>query len=118
MILEKFKFRCLNMQQLIIKSKWFKDNPVYEYEDSIGEDMIFWYELVLKNPKIAFINEVNSIYFNFQKGSLTNNLSASFFVKAINGYEHIYEILKSNKVLTSYLKCEFYNNFYNGILRL
>lgn len=115
-ILKKYNFICFNMQQLIIDLNWFKKNAVFEQENTLGEDMIFWYELVDKNPRISFLAFSNTIYFNYQMGSLTNNINEIFFEKSLNGYKYIYEIFITNGSLNDYINSEFYKNYYNGLL--
>lgn len=92
-ILLKTNFKSQSIQACLISKNLISDNNLKMIEGALGEDTLFFYELIINSNLIKVSNDIIHIYYNKDKNSLTNKISIDFY----NQY-YILEISKKEKL--------------------
>ncbi|WP_204107734.1 glycosyltransferase [Clostridium baratii] len=109
------KFKGMSIQALIVKKEIIEKNNIEQVLGAVGQDTLFFYELLMKCETIKVINETIHIYYAAVEGSTVNNISKKYFEKAYKIEKAKYEFFKREGLLKDYLekRYEFYfKNWY------
>lgn len=79
-IIKKLNFTVNSIQALIIKKDIVISNDLVMEEGAIGQDTIFFLELIMCSKNIKVIDEEIHIYNSFREDSVTNQLSKNYFI--------------------------------------
>ncbi|GLI56785.1 hypothetical protein PM10SUCC1_22990 [Propionigenium maris DSM 9537] len=111
----KTNFRAQSIQALIVKKEIITKNSLEMIEGAIGQDTLFFQELILNSKNIIFIDELIHLYYAAVEGSAVNNISRKFFERYLIMEKGRLEALESYGLLKSYKEQKFeyyYKNWY------
>lgn len=77
------KFAVNSIQGTLIRKNLIMDNNLNMVDGAIGEDTLYFIELMLNSKKIKVIDEMIHIYYAALSTSETNNINESFFKKSL-----------------------------------
>lgn len=115
-LLKKTDLKAQSIQALIVKKDIILKNNLKMVENAVGQDTLFFQELLLKCSKIKVIDLDIHIYYAAVSTSVTNTISKEFFEKYVTLSERRYEFLKENHLLDHYLKNRFASYFVGWFL--
>lgn len=108
-ILLKSNFSVNSIQAILIKKDLIiKNNVIME---GIGEDTVFFYEIMLLSKKIRVINEIIHLYYKNREDSLTNNIDNKYFDGHLLAQKRKKKIFEKFNILNSYLNSKQENHF-------
>ena len=114
------KFPVNSIQAIMIKKNLILENNLKMVNGAIGQDTLFFIELMLNAKKIKIIEDIIHIYYAAVKTSITNNNSISFFEKSLLLEREMAIKLENYGVKEEYIygKLEFfYKNWYMSKLK-
>lgn len=114
------KFPVNSIQAIMIKKNLILENNLKMVNGAIGQDTLFFIELMLNAKKIKIIEDIIHIYYAAVKTSITNNNSISFFEKSLLLEKEMAIKLENYGVKEEYIygKLEFfYKNWYMSKLK-
>ncbi|WOH37517.1 glycosyltransferase [Thalassotalea fonticola] len=79
--IEEYNFPTQSTQALMLKKCLLTDNDIDMVHGAVGEDTLFYHELLLHSKYTVFINEMIHIYYAAVEGSTVNTISSGFFKK-------------------------------------
>lgn len=103
--------RAQSIQALIVKKDVIIQNDLKMVEKAVGQDTLFFQELILNCSKIKAIRLVIHIYFAAVSNSVTNTISKTFFERYHLLEKERYIFLKTNSLLDNYVSNRFLNYF-------
>lgn len=109
------KFKGMSIQALLVKRDIIEKNNLEQVIGAVGQDTLFFYELLLNCNKVKAINETIHIYYAAVEGSTVNNISKRYFEKAYKIEMAKYKFFKNNNLLKNYLEKRYefyYKNWY------
>lgn len=109
------KFKGMSIQALVVKKDIIIKNKIEQVIGAVGQDTLFFYELLMNCKNVKVINETIHIYYAAVEGSTVNNISKKYFEKAYKIEKAKYEFFKKQGLLDEYLekRYEFYfKNWY------
>lgn len=109
------KFKGMSIQALLIKKDIITKNNLEQVIGAVGQDTLFFYELLLNCNRIKVINETIHIYYAAVEGSTVNSISKRYFEKAYKIEMAKYKFFKKNNLLNNYLEKRYefyYKNWY------
>ena len=111
-LLLKSNFSVNSIQAMLIKKNLIIKNNVKM--EGIGEDTVFFYEVMLLSQKIRIINEIIHLYYKNREDSLTNKIDNEYFHGHLLAQKRKKKILEKFHVLDSYLnlKQEYHFKYY------
>lgn len=99
-----------SIQALIIKKDIITKNNIKMVEGAVGQDTLFFHEIMLSSKKCLSIDEYIHVYYAAVTGSVTNSVSKSLFDKYLKLETERISFLLKNQLMTSYMEQKF--NFY------
>ncbi|MBS4204784.1 glycosyltransferase [Lederbergia citrea] len=111
------QFKAMSIQALIAKREVIGDHSLKMVEGAVGQDTIFFQELLLKSKKTKVINEQIHIYYAAVSGSAVNSISKKFFEKYYILEQYRVKMLKENNLLDMYIEKKFEYYFTNWYLK-
>lgn len=114
------KFPVNSIQAIMIKKNLILEKNLKMVNGAIGQDTLFFIELMLNVKKIKIIEDIIHIYYAAVKTSITNNNSISFFEKSLLLEREMAIKLENYGVKEEYIyeKLEFfYKNWYMSKLK-
>lgn len=109
------KFKGMSIQALMVKKSIIKENNLSQVLGAVGQDTLFFYQLLLNSSIVKTINETIHIYYAAVEGSTVNDISKKYFNKAFKIEEAKYNFFKQNDLLENYLSNRYgfyYKNWY------
>lgn len=116
-LLIKSNFKSQSTQALIINRDMIENSSLKMVEGAIGEDTLFFYELLLNSNNVKVIDYDIHIYYAAVSGSSVNNISKSFFEKYYKLEKVKIPTLKEYDVFNDYLSRKFEYYFKNWYLK-
>lgn len=101
-LLIKNNFSVDSIQAIMIKKDLILDNNVIM--EGIGEDTVFFYEIMLLSKKIKIINEFIHLYYKDRDDSLTNTIDDKYFEGHLLAQKRKKNVLENNGILLNYLR--------------
>lgn len=111
--LVKSMFKGMSIQALLVRKDVIEKNELKQIVGAVGQDTLFFYELLMKSKAIKAIDLPIHIYYAAVEGSTVNSISAKYFERAYKIEEAKYKFYKENNLLDSYLKTRFEYYFKN-----
>lgn len=105
-----------SIQALIVKKDLIVKNNLKMVEKAVGQDTLFFQELLLKSNKTKVIDLDIHIYYAAVSGSVTNKISKRFFEKYWILEQKRLPFLKENGLLATYMEKRFSYYFKNWYL--
>ncbi|WML58599.1 glycosyltransferase [Neobacillus sp. PS2-9] len=113
----KSQFKAMSIQALICKREVIGDQSLRMVEGAVGQDTIFFQELLLHSKKTKAINLPIHIYYAAVSGSAVNTISKRFFEKYYILEKYRVNMLKENGLLQDYIEKRFEYYFTNWYLK-
>jgi len=110
------QFKAMSIQALIVKREIIGNHRLKMIEGAVGQDTLFFHELLLNSPKVRVINLPIHIYYAAVSGSAVNSISKSFFQKYLIMEENRSIFLRKHGILKEYLEKRFDYYFENWYL--
>lgn len=118
-LIVKNNFRVNSIQAMLIKKSIVLNNNVIM--EGIGEDTVFFYEVMLLSNKIKVVNEVIHLYYKDREGSLTNSANNEYFEGHLLAQKRKKKVFETFGILDEYLKAKQEYHFkyylYNKMLK-
>ncbi len=115
----KNNFSVNSIQAMLVKKSIILNNNVTM--EGIGEDTVFFYEVMLLSRKVKVINEVIHLYYKDREGSLTNSINNEYFDGHFMSQKRKKKIFENFGILESYLNTKqeyhFKHYLYNKMLQ-
>lgn len=111
-LIEK-RFAAQSMQACVIKRDFLVDNNLKCVEGAIGEDTLFFYELVVAADSMYSVTLPIHVYYADRDGSSVNDVGVSFFKRSLLCEQAQVAFLKREGLLDAY-KASALNRFMNG----
>lgn len=105
--LERSQLTAQSIQAMIIKKDIILNNQIKMVEGAIGQDTIYFQELLLNCNKVKAINEVIHMYYGAVADSVTNVVGKSFFEKYLKLEKYRIEFLEQHNLLDGYIENRF-----------
>lgn len=108
----KNNFNVDSIQALLVKKDLILNNNVIM--EGIGEDTVFFYEIMLLSKKIRVINQIIHFYYVNREDSLTNSINNRYFDGHLLAQKRKKDVFESFGVLEEYLnkKQEIHFKYY------
>lgn len=108
----KNNFSVDSIQAMLIKKSIILNNNVIM--EGIGEDTVFFYEIMLLSHQIRIINQVIHLYYKDRENSLTNNMNNDYFDGHLLAQKRKKKVFEQFDMLDSYLKTkqEYHFKYY------
>lgn len=105
--------RAQSIQALIVKKKIIADNNLQMVERAVGQDTLFFQQLILNCNTFKAVDRIIHIYYAAVTTSVTNSISKRFFEKYLILERKRYEFLEEEGLLDLYLTDRF-NSYFVG----
>ncbi|TVT28877.1 glycosyltransferase [Salinicoccus cyprini] len=105
--LKRSFLKAQSIQALVVRKDIIIDNNIKMVEGAIGQDTIYYQELLINSSKVKAIDEVVHMYYGAVADSVTNVISISFFEKYMKLERYRIDFLKSNDLLDEYIENRF-----------
>lgn len=115
--LVRTKFKAMSIQALIAKRDIIVNNDLQMVEGAVGQDTIFFQELLLHANKSKVIDEPIHIYYAAVEGSAVNTISKRFFERYLKLERYRVQMLKENGLFEDYVEQRFAYYFQNWYLK-
>lgn len=113
--LVKSMFKGMSIQALLVKKDVIVRNSLKQVVGAVGQDTLFFYELLMNSKNIKAIDLPIHIYYAAVEGSTVNNISRKYFERAYKIEEAKFKFYRENNLLKSYIdtRLEYYiKNWY------
>lgn len=111
------QFKAMSIQALIAKRDVILNPDLQMVEGAVGQDTIFFQELMLHSNKVKVINEPIHIYYAAVEGSAVNTISKRFFERYLKLEKYRVQMLKENNLFNEYVEQRFAYYFQNWYLK-
>lgn len=115
--LKQTNLRTQSIQALIIKKELITKNNLKMVDKAIGQDSLFFQQLIINSNKIKAVDRIVHIYFASVSNSVTNTISKKFFMRYLILEKERYKFLKNEKLLEIYIAQRFNYYFVNWYLK-
>ncbi|QTN00780.1 glycosyltransferase [Sediminibacillus dalangtanensis] len=115
--LVKTSFKAMSIQALIVKRKVVRENNLKMVESAIGQDTLFFYELLTHSNKTRVVDLDIHIYYADVGGSVTNVISKQFFSRYLLLEEERFQFFERNGLVKEYVEKRFATYFKNWYLK-
>lgn len=115
--LVKTQFKSMSIQALIVKKDLIDNAQIRMVEGAIGQDTIFFQELLLHSTFTKVINEPIHIYYAAVEGSSVNEITKTFFEKYYKLEKYRIKMLSEHDLFEQYLEQRFAYYFQNWYLK-
>nr|WP_222618970.1 MULTISPECIES: glycosyltransferase [Ornithinibacillus] len=110
-------FKAMSIQALVLKKELVINNSLKMVEGAIGQDTLFFQELLMNAKKVKAINLDIHIYYAAVSGSVTNVISKSFFDRYLILEKERKHFLEQHDLLGAYIEEKFFLYFKNWYLK-
>ena len=105
--------RAQSIQALIVKKEIIADNNLQMVEKAVGQDTLFFQQLILNCNTFKAVDRIIHIYYAAVTTSVTNSISKRFFEKYLILEKERYAFLREEGLLDLYLTDRF-NSYFVG----
>src|SRR5699024_1025587 len=108
--LKRSYLKAQSIQAMIVRKNVITENNIKMVEGAIGQDTIYYQELLLHSNKVKAIDEVIHMYYGAVSDSVTNTVGISFFKKYLKLEEYRIRFLTENDLINEYIedRLEYY----------
>ncbi|MGE8206962.1 glycosyltransferase [Heyndrickxia sp. NPDC080065] len=114
--LVKTQFKAMSIQALIINRQLIEEHSLQMVEGAIGQDTLFFQELLLHAKRVKAINKDIHIYYGAVSGSVVNSISKKFLEKYFLLEKRRIEVYKQHHIIKDYVEIRFEYYFKNWYL--
>ncbi|MGL4912221.1 MAG: glycosyltransferase family 2 protein, partial [Romboutsia sp.] len=115
-ILYKTEFMAQSIQALLVKKSIIIDNSLKMVNGAIGEDTLFFYQLLTYCNNIKVVKDVIHKYYTNREDSMTNSIDVNYFKKHLLLEKEKKIFLQEQDLIDGYLKYKQSYNFKVWIL--
>lgn len=101
------KFAVNSIQAALIRKKLILNNNLKMVDGAVGEDTLYFLELMLNSNKVKIIDEMIHIYYAALSTSETNNINKNFFRKSLLLEKEMSKKLDQYKLKDIYIDIKF-----------
>lgn len=105
--LKRSFLKAQSIQAMIVRKNIIDNNNIKMVEGAIGQDTIYYQELLLHSNKVKVIDEVIHMYYGAVADSVTNTVGLSFFEKYLKLEKYRINFLTENDLINEYLEDRF-----------
>lgn len=109
--------RAQSIQALIVKKHIITDNNLKMVENAVGQDTLFFQQLILNCKKFKAVDRIIHIYYAAVSTSVTNSISKRFFEKYLILEKERYAFLQEEELLDLYIEERFHSYFIGWYLK-
>jgi glycosyltransferase involved in cell wall biosynthesis len=109
-------FKAQSIQALMVKKDLLILNNLKMIPGAIGEDTLFYFQLITNAKKFKVIDKIIHIYYAGVKGSTVNSINLNFFKKYQSLEKEKYNYLKVEGLIEDYINVRFNYYFKNWYL--
>jgi glycosyltransferase involved in cell wall biosynthesis len=109
-------FKAMSIQALVLKRELIEENSLKMVEGAIGQDTLFFQELMLNSKKVKAIDLSIHIYYAAVSGSAVNTITKKFFERYFLLEKSRIEVLKNHGLFEQYVATRFEYYFKNWYL--
>ncbi|MED0716543.1 glycosyltransferase [Aeribacillus composti] len=109
-------FKAQSIQALMVKKDLLIKNNLKMIPGAIGEDTLFYFQLITNAKKFKVIDKIIHIYYAGVKGSTVNSINLNFFKKYQSLEKEKYNYLKVEGLIEDYINVRFNYYFKNWYL--
>lgn len=108
--LKRSFLKAQSIQAMIVRKNVITDNDIRMVEGAIGQDTIYYQELLLHSSKVKAVDEVIHMYYGAVADSVTNTVGLSFFEKYLKLETYRIDFLTKNDLINEYIedRLEYY----------
>ncbi|WP_130860477.1 glycosyltransferase [Gracilibacillus phocaeensis] len=110
-------FKAMSIQALVLKKELVTDNNLRMVEGAIGQDTLFFQELLMNAKQVKAIDLDIHIYYAAVSGSVTNVITKKFFERYLLMEQARNQFLRKQDLLAGYMEEKFYTYFKNWYLK-
>ena len=114
--LERNNLRAMSIQALVVKKSVIASNQITMVEGAIGQDTVFFLELLLCVDNMKVVDEDIHIYYAAVEGSSVNKVGKKFFEKYLVLEKYRIEAYERHGILSLFLGSRFEYYFENWYL--
>ena len=111
------KFKAQSVQACVVKKSFLVNNNIRNVCGAIGQDTLFFYEMMLKAKAFYCLKTPIHIYYAERAGSAVNGIDESFFEKSLLLETNQVRVLRECDALEDYIKIKL-DTFLNGWYRV
>lgn len=115
--LDNTHFKAQSIQALMVKKEIITENKLEMVLGAVGQDTLFFHELLVNAQKFKVIDEIIHIYYAGVQGSAVNNITVRTFEKYLKMEKARIKFLRDNNLLETYVGKRFNYYFKNWYLR-
>lgn len=105
--LKRSQLTAQSIQAMIIKKDIIINNNIKMVEGAIGQDTIYYQELLIHSNRVKSVNEVIHMYYGAVQDSVTNAVGTSFFEKYLKLEKYRISFLEKHNLLDTYIEERF-----------
>ncbi|MEK5135811.1 glycosyltransferase [Bacillus sp. FSL W8-0645] len=113
----KASFKAMSIQALIVKRDLLLKNQLKMVEGAIGEDTLFFHEILMKTKSFKVLNTPVHIYYAMVENSSINRINKKFFEKYLVLEKERIDWLKRENLLAAYKRDKLENYVENWYLK-
>ncbi|SFK80981.1 glycosyltransferase [Salinicoccus halodurans] len=108
--LKRSFLKAQSIQAMIVRKRVISDNNIKMVEGAIGQDTIYYQELLLHSTRVKAVDEVIHMYYGAVADSVTNTVGLSFFEKYLKLETYRIDFLTNNDLINEYIedRLEYY----------
>lgn len=108
--LKRSFLKAQSIQAMIVRKNVIANNDIKMVEGAIGQDTIYYQELLLHSNKVKAVDEVIHMYYGAVADSVTNTVGLSFFEKYLKLETYRIKFLNKNDLINEYVedRLEYY----------
>lgn len=110
-------FKAMSIQALVMKKELVTKNNLKMVEGAIGQDTLFFQELLMNSKQVKAIDLDIHVYYAAVSGSVTNVITAKFFERYLLLETERIRFLKEHQLLEGYMEEKFFTYFKNWYLK-
>ncbi|EQB38124.1 hypothetical protein M948_05995 [Virgibacillus sp. CM-4] len=115
--LKNTSFKAMSIQALVMKRELAESHSLKMIEGAVGQDTLFFHELLMHAKQVKAINLNIHVYYAAVSGSVTNEISKSFFDSYFILEKKRKKFLEEQDLLEAYMHKKFYVYFKNWYLK-
>ncbi|PAE30537.1 glycosyl transferase family 2 [Paenibacillus sp. 7884-2] len=110
-------FKAMSIQALVMKKELVTKNNLSMVEGAIGQDTLFFQELLMNSKQVKAIDLDIHVYYAAVSGSVTNVITKKFFDRYLLLEKERIQFLKNHGLLDGYMNGKFFTYYKNWYLK-
>ena len=110
-------FKAMSIQALVMKKELVTKNNLRMVEGAIGQDTLFFQELLMNSKQVKAIDLDIHVYYAAVSGSVTNVITKKFFDRYLLLEKERIQFLKNHGLLDGYMNGKFFTYYKNWYLK-